>query len=149
MDELKQLEQTGKYLFHGTTTSGIQEFVPKQATSFGKPDEYPAIFASEVIEPPIFMAVLGNRGAGGWSSQNKEFGFYASEQYIERAKQENWKGYVYVLPRDTFNQRTDWEWRSEQSVRPIAVYEVGLEDLSSDIKVMPHDEYVALVHNES
>lgn len=145
MNDLRQLERTGQYLFHGSSTPGIEEFVPRQAMSFGKPDEHPAVFASEAIAPPIFMAVLGNKGAGGWNNHDKEgFGFYVSETLFDQAKQENWKGYVYVLPRESFTKRADWEWRSEQNVKPIAVFEVGIPDLPSGIEIMPHDAYVAL-----
>jgi hypothetical protein len=117
---------------------------------FQRPDGEPAVFASEVIEPPIFMAVLGSRKLGGWGKKELPgFGFYISVDDITRAKREGWTGYVYVLDRKAFEKRSGWEWRSSNVVRPLRAVEVGIKDLPPQIEVMSHNDYMAIVQGRN
>ena len=38
------------------------------------------------------------------------------------------KGYVYVLPSDSFEQVDEWQWVSRVPVKPIKVIEISVED---------------------
>jgi hypothetical protein len=148
MDELRQLEATGRYLFHGSMVPNIKELNPRQALSFMQPDGAPAVCASEAIEPPIFMAVLGSRKLGGWGKKELPgFGFYIQSDDLMRAKQESWRGYVYIVNRSGFTKHQGYEWRSERNAQPSKFVEVGVEDLPSDIYVMTSEEYLAILRN--
>jgi hypothetical protein len=138
MDELKELAETGKYLFHGSATNNIALLEPRQAMSHGEPDGKPCIAASESVEPAVFMAVLGSRHTGGWGRGNPprgQYGFYVRKKDYEKAETERWHGYVYVLPRNVFGHFAAWEWRAFTPVRPFKMIEVGFYDLPSNIKV--------------
>lgn len=138
MDKLKKLQQSGKYLFHGSSIGDIELMEPRQAMSFNAPHGEPAVCASEVIEPPIFMAVIGSKYAGGWGKKDgkSRYGFYILGSDLKRAYVENWHGYVYVLGRDSFESFQGWEWRSSSPVKPEMVVPVSLNDLPQDIEVM-------------
>ncbi|MBO4292144.1 MAG: hypothetical protein J5898_09580, partial [Lachnospiraceae bacterium] len=38
------------------------------------------------------------------------------------------KGYVYVLPSDTFELVDQWEWLSKTEVKPIEILEISVKD---------------------
>ena len=40
----------------------------------------------------------------------------------------NGKGYIYVLPSDTFELVNEWEWVSKSEVKPIDVIEIKVKD---------------------
>ncbi len=147
MEKLSEFQKSGDYLFHGSRNPDIELLEPRQAMSFGKPDGLPAVFASDRIEPPIFMAVLGSRKLGGWGRKNLPgFGFYIAEPDLARAKDEDWQGYVYVLAKDGFVKEGEggWEWRSMESVCPVDVVKVGIKDLPSPIDTMTREEYLSI-----
>ncbi|HSX35996.1 MAG TPA: hypothetical protein VLH84_03630 [Patescibacteria group bacterium] len=138
MDELRQLADTGDYLFHGSATNSIATLEPRQAISHGKPDGEPCIAASEQIEPAIFMAVLGSRHTGGWGKDNPprgQYGFYVRRKDYEQAKAEKWNGYVYVLPRAPFEHFAAWEWRAFMPIKPVKVIKVGFSELPAQIEL--------------
>jgi hypothetical protein len=134
--ELIKLQAMGIYVFHGSVRGDLHELTPRQAYSHGKPDGKPCIAASERIEPPIFMAVLGSRYVGGWGKgkiEQGQFGFFAERSDYEKAKQERWSGYIYVLNKSDFAHLSSWEWRAYKSVRPVKVIAVDFSDLPEDI----------------
>lgn len=138
MDELKELERKKRYVFHGSSNGDTKILEPRQAISHGKPDGVPAVFAAEVIEPAIFMAVLGNRHVGGWGKGKIErgrFGFYVKKSDYQKAKKEQWHGYVYVLRREDFDHYGAWEWRTSRPVKPVKIIRVGIDDLPTEIDV--------------
>lgn len=129
-------------LYHGSNNGDIEKFEPRQAVSFGKPDGPPAVHASGELDPAIFMAVLGSRYVGGWGLKNgTKFGFFVIDSHLKEARRENWAGFVYLLPKETFKNRRGWEWISTKAVAPIKRYEVGIKDLPTDIYVMTESEY--------
>ncbi|HUS26372.1 MAG TPA: hypothetical protein VMY99_03425 [Nevskiaceae bacterium] len=138
MDELKKLTETGKYLFHGSATNKIAILEPRQAMSHGEPDGKPCIAASEQIEPAIFMAVLGSRHTGGWGKGNPpkgRYGFCIHKKDYKQARSERWNGYVYVLPRASFEHFAAWEWRAFRPVEPIKSVKVEFSDLPAQIEL--------------
>lgn len=135
---LKELQATGKYVFHGSDSDEIAVLKPHQAYSHGKEDGEPAVFAADVIEPPIFMAVLGSRKVGGWGNRTLPgYGFYIDKASWDKAHFENWRGYVYALPKSTFTHIGAYEWRSSKAVKPEFIFEVGVEDLPKNITIRP------------
>jgi hypothetical protein len=129
----KELEKAGSYLFHGTSNGEIVEFEPRQAMSHGQKDGEPCVAASEHLDPAIFMAIFSGRVSCGWDSNGTSFGFYLGKSDFEKAKQEDWKGYVYAFDRSSFNVYGSWEWRSHKNVRPVQKAEVSFDDLPKDI----------------
>ncbi len=136
MDELRKLYETGLYVFHGSSSGTIAVLEPRQAYSHGEPDGAPCVVAPEVISPAVFMAVLGSKKVGGWGKKHGEFGFYINESSMQKAVQEDWSGYVYVLDRSNFVRHQAWEWRTSIAVKPIVVVAVGMVDLPSDIELV-------------
>lgn len=133
---LQELQTTGKYVFHGSDRDDIKALEPRQAYSHGQPEGEPAVFAADVIEPPIFMAVLGSRKAGGWGDRSLPgYGFYIDKATWDKAQAEDWHGYVYALPKETFRHTSTYEWCSAEAVKPAFVIKVGVEDLPKDISV--------------
>ena len=45
----------------------------------------------------------------------------------------NGKGYIYVLPSDTFELVNEWEWVSSVEVKPIEVIEICVKDYMNTI----------------
>ena len=45
----------------------------------------------------------------------------------------NGKGYIYVLPSDTFELVNEWEWVSSVEVKPIEVIEISVKDYMETI----------------
>ncbi len=136
--KLKKMEQTGKYLFHGTTSGSIVSFEPRQAISDGVKHGEPCVAASEYIEPAIFMAILGSRVSSGWNSDEpSDFGFYLKETDFETLRRHNATGYVYIFDRNTtvFNPFMGWEWRAHENVEPLQKIEVNFADLPKKIEL--------------
>jgi hypothetical protein len=134
--ELTRLQAEECYVFHGSLKGDIVELTPRQAYSHGKPDGPPCIAAPERIEPPLFMAILGSRHIGGWGKgtiERGQFGFFANKQDYQTAKQAQWSGYMYVLPKSDFEHVGAWEWRASKSVTPIKVFKVDFSNLPSNI----------------
>lgn len=90
------------------------------------------------------MAVLGSRHVGGWGYRDfSGFGFYIAQDDLDRARREQWKGYVYVLDPATFTKYQGLEWRSYNNVTPSQVIEVGMEDIPQPINILTRQEYMA------
>lgn len=146
MDKLKELEKSDQYMFHGSSNPSIQRLETRQAKSFMKLDGAPAVFASDVVEPPIFMAVLGSRRLGGWGLKGAEgFGFYIAQSDWDKAQRENWQGFVYVLNREGFVREDRWEWCSELSQSALMTIKVSMTDLPSAIQILSDDDYMAII----
>ena len=45
----------------------------------------------------------------------------------------NGKGYIYVLPSDSFELVNEWEWVSSVDVKPIEVIEINVKDYMNTI----------------
>ena len=143
MNELKNLEKIGAYLFHGSKTSDIKSLEPRQAMSLSKPDGEPAVFASEYVEPAIFMAVIGSRKVGAFTyyEKSQSFDFFIAESHMVQARIEQWIGYVYVLSPESFKKRYPGEWASSKVVEPITIIQVGIEDLPTNMSIISDDDF--------
>lgn len=138
------LEKEGKYLFHGSGYK-LDTLEPRQAhnsPNIGEkiPDGEPAVFASELSNIAIFMAVISKPNAprnlrsgfsGGVGGNVK---FRATQATIDQIK--NAKGYVHVFDRDNFHKRDETgEWISVKPVQPVEIIEVSEKDLPDNIEV--------------
>lgn len=148
---LIELEASGQYVFHGSP-SRIEELEPRQAynhpegSQAGVPDGAPAVAATPLVDVAIFRAIVNSDNIkishssrfGPDKEDDKKMRFGLSVN--GHSDLEGTKGYVYVLPKDTFApyQRTaSFEWRSSENIKPIQVVEVSAEDLPEDIEVLP------------
>lgn len=135
--ELKELEQTGKYLFHGSVQGNIHEFEPRQAytwiTGKKEPDGEPAVFASEFADIAVHKALINSSNIHGHfysSFYNDEAGRIrhgASEETIRQLVDP--RGYVYVFDKTSFQKRHIIDWVCFQAIRPIKVIAVDKTDL--------------------
>ena len=150
-EKLIELETSGLYVFHGTMNDDINAFEPRQALSFQKPDGEPAIFAAANIQPAIFMAILGSRKVAGWDSDRfiPPFGFFIAQSSWDKAKQENWEGYVYALPKQNFVKGNGWVWRATEKVKPVGKFLVGIDDLPTEITIMADEDEAAYIKRNS
>jgi len=134
--KLTKLQESGKYVFHGSSYRNIGELKPRQAMSHGKPYGKPAVYADIGTKHPIFMAVLGSKKVGGWGDKSLPgAGFYIDKESWEKAHTENWFGYVYVLLKDDFTIQEGNEWVAYKKVKPIEIVKVGISDLPKDITI--------------
>lgn len=134
--ELRKLESEGVWVFHGSGKR-LEALEPKQAinSSTGKPleDGAPAVFASPSADLAIFMALVNKHNAPeGAHSAFSTFAdgsakFKATPETMSQIK--NARGYVYVLKKDGFIEKTKLESISENSVEPEKVIEVTDKDL--------------------
>ena len=139
---LNEYLNSDKYLFHGSSTSGISMLTPRQAYSFGEKDGEPAVHATDQLEPALFMAIIGSKKCGGMGKSDLPgFGFFIAESDWQRASEEKWTGCIYVVERRLFIRKDHWEWTSQQSVEVIESDDVSLQNLPVDITIMSDREY--------
>lgn len=143
---LIELEKTGDYVFHGSYQK-LEEFEPRQATNtdvasgIETPDGKPAVFASTLIEPAIFRALINthfDRTPGhwsGWDYDGENIIFKASQMGIERAQEDGVVGYVHVFSKNKFHSLRAFEFASYNNVAPIMIVEVRGRDLPEGIVV--------------
>ena len=146
-ENLLSLEKTGKYLFHGSGQK-INILETRQAYNYPNneiknriPDGVPAVFASDIVDIPIFMAIINNQNApegarSGFSGNSKDgFEFRATKSTFDQIK--NAKGYVYVFDKNLFRKREGRanEYISILPVEPLEIIEVTEKDLPESIVV--------------
>ena len=143
LERLRDLSLTGNYLFHGTSEK-IDSFEPRQAQNFNGQemvnDDKPAVFASCEIHIPLFRSIFSPNNMdvdreANFTTRMEDYGDHvvtkANSEAIEQVRQK--KGFVYVLPRDTFINRRGQEWISYDRVKPIAVYETSYADIEDQV----------------
>lgn len=144
LSRLLFLEKQFEYVFHGSPFR-LEKLDPKQALDyrFGSQvkDGPPAVFASHLLQYAIFKALINPVNCrtclfkASINCNNGELHFAASQGTLIHLSAMT-RGYVHVLPRSAFFQRSDNEWLRHGSVRPVAVFEVRLADFHGDIEVL-------------
>ena len=141
---LKNLEQEGKWIFHGSG-SQIEILEPKQAYNHPKNsdedkilDDKPAVFASPSADIAIFMAIVNRKNApkgfrSGFSTNQNGIEFRVTKETIEQIHDA--KGYVYVFDKDKFTERSPSEFLSYKPVSPVETIEVSDKDLPTGIVI--------------
>jgi hypothetical protein len=138
--QLRELESTGLYVFHGTSAD-VEALEPRQAVdAVTGHDDDPGIHASQVADYAIFMAVaapLGHARAGATVSDETPeptMNFGVSRVVMEKLA-DNSNGIVYVFDKKDFRQRRPVEWISTTSAKPVLKIRVSRRDLPKDIEV--------------
>lgn len=143
-ERLKELEESGNYVFHGTTEETVS-LEPRQAYTdiegVPTPRGNPSVFASHEIEIPIFRSIFhesryraleGSYSVGFADHEDGHIDLYANEAVVDLCKDVH--GFVYVFDRNQFNHREGVEWISEQEVRPVAVFKTTIADIGLPIQ---------------
>jgi hypothetical protein len=153
---LLHLEETGQYVFHGSSNE-VEVFEPRQAYTWHKgykeKDGEPAIFASHSVDYAIFMAVVsrknctGNYHAGvattAKTAGSKEYNlkFKVLRETLDTFKKDA-KGWVYVFKKEDFpTPNGPSECVAYSHVTPLEKIVVTPEDLPEDIQIVeevPH-----------
>ena len=139
--QLRELESTGLYVFHGTNVDA-HELQPRQAVdSITGPDDKPSIHASQVADYAIFMAVaapLGHTRSGATVSDGvlgPMMDFGVSKSVMDSLIDET-SGWVYVFNKKEFRQRRPVEWICNEPVKPVFKIQVYKRDLPKNIEVL-------------
>ncbi len=143
--KLLALEKQGLYVFHGSPDV-IEKLEPRQA--FGKnkntgemeKDGAPAVFATPFADMAIFRALTNFADMRGESSssfgtdEKGEPQFFATNNLLDHARGK--VGRVYVFPKEKFGEPEGMQSRSSETVEPLQVIEVTVDDLPEGVKVI-------------
>ncbi|HEY9755504.1 MAG TPA: hypothetical protein V6C97_10105 [Oculatellaceae cyanobacterium] len=140
--ELIELERHGSYVFHGSGKSHKQ-LEPRQAYTVvdgqSVKDGDPAIFASELVDYAIFMALIGVNWIKGCRAscnfENNRLIFGANQLTIEQLT-DSTIGFVHVLERRKFEPRGGIEWLCKSVVKPSQVLQVSVDDFHRTINIL-------------
>lgn len=142
LEKLREFELSGNYVFHGSGEK-IEEFEPRQAHNYvdGKqiPDGVPAVFASDILDYAIFMALINKSNLpkgylAGVSNKNGILEFSASQDTIERINND-FKGIVYVFNKKDFKHKKGAEYICIQKIKPVDIIPVSRVYFNKPIKV--------------
>src|SRR3989344_4707378 len=141
-ERLLLLEKEGRFVFHGSPISNIEELEPRQAHTIPKGekelvnDGNPAVAASPYVEIAIFRALIKiGRSAFGSDGEGNLY-FEASQKALDAAKTR--VAYIYVLAKEDFVPKSGapmmaMDWRSEKPAKPVEIIEIGYQDLPNQI----------------
>ena len=147
-EKLLKLEKRGKFVFHGSLDT-IDILEPQQAynnnekTGQMEKDGDPAVFATIYADVAIFRALINSKDVVGESTS--EFGTNGEQLYLSATKNlldqtEKKIGKVYVLDKQKFKDFKGMQCQSEESIVPIKVIKVTVEDLPDNIKVISDND---------
>lgn len=139
---LKELETTGKFVFHGSDHV-IYKLEPRQAFNAGAPDGKPAVCASKTIDIALFCAIFKGHKTEGWSGWSAYSGdkFYADSEMYKAA--ETGKGYVHVMLLADFEEFAGrGEMRATHPITPIEVIEVNRQDFKPQVIVAERKDFI-------
>jgi hypothetical protein len=143
IEQLRELEKTGTYLFHGTSRIINGNFEPRQAYTLRNrinvKDGEPAIYATPLLDLAIFMATVTPKNA----PKNFHSRFNRDQNGINLLMNsdtrgqlnENSSGYLYVFNKKDFKERSPIEFFSNVKVSPIECCDVKFGDLILEVKV--------------
>ncbi len=151
-EKLDELAATGMYVFHGSPDPHIEEFEPRQAhnydasTDTNVPDGAPAVFASDRVDIPIFMALFNRThsansasvlsGTGVRSDGEVRKGeFRATKNLIDGVRKPGVYGIVYVFDRSQFLPREPGssEWICNTVIHPTMALTVYISDFPEKV----------------
>jgi len=163
IEKLRQPEESGKYLFHGSPYGTIKVLEPRQSThtpDLSKLEDTildgePAVSATPYADIATFRSLINHKnipydhssGFGVNAKGEKNFQV-SSQEVLETIK--NKKGFVYVFDRKEFRpfsrdgeaKESNMEWRAYTPVKPVDIVEVNHEDLPprDKIKISTSDD---------
>lgn len=151
IERLREMEQTGNYLFHGSPESSIEVLEPRQSTHTEASGEIiedgdPAVSATPYLDLAVFRGIVNKKNirfphTSGFGftrhSESNTLLFDISDEQALAEAYNNKKGYVYVFNKSDFQpysrinipDEKSMEWRSYTPVKPIEVIEVNSADL--------------------
>jgi len=123
----------------------IETIEPRQGYDYNEEtgqmekDGDPAVFATPYADVAIFRALITPKDVIGESRSNfgingKHLYFSATKNLLDGANKKISK--VYVLDKQKFGNFEGMQCRSEESVVPIEIIEVTVEDLPKNIKLI-------------
>lgn len=128
------------FLFHGSTNGQIEELEPRFAADDDKSKEFNndnAIFATEYPESAILFGII-NRSFLPEALQDLTWGVNWLDSGVVQAELPkawldeltNLKGYLYILPRESFKTKTPGggQYKSYVAVKPISKIQVNFQD---------------------
>lgn len=142
VDHLRELEESGKYVFHGSGNE-IEKFEPRQAYNFRDekftPDGDPAIWASPHFRYALFMAVVSDANCpdgfhSGAGSRTGELQFRATQKTLDQLRPDS-KGYVYVFNKSEFTKRDENEYFSKMTREPVERIVVRYSDFDMPVEI--------------
>lgn len=156
------LTETHDILLHGSGNGGIDEFEPRKSNDVEEFGNRSAVYAASDGVWPIFYAVMDRdgypmslnngcfRAAGDGSDLVGPFYFFSIS--LDALRHRPWRrGFVYVLPRETFERQPlraggeDFyvaQWAGLVPVRPLARIATGPEDFPFLGQIRGHDDAV-------
>jgi hypothetical protein len=131
-DFFRYLLERRPVLLHGTGAPEIERFEPQRQTDYDNEWTF-AVFATDDPIWPIFFATVNRPVArsliNGCSRRYGESHYYFSIGTDPRARDAWRRGWMYVLPRETFSLHPSGpEWLSPVPVRPLARFRVEPAD---------------------
>ena len=121
------MKQKPQYLYHGSQ-SQIGVIKPMQAHGVCDAESQQAIYAAATMEEVIPFALPFRRypdsPEGKRSFESNGINSYLRYGSIDP----NGKGYIYVLPSESFELIDEWEWISRTEVKPVEVIEIKVKD---------------------
>lgn len=149
---LLDYEESGDYLFHGTVSSDVRQFEPRQPTGVtrdqnGTPFTFPpSVFATPSVDIAIYAASLKPYGRGAWCQHLIDgvvvITFYADDD--TKAMSTGKTGFVYVFERSDFDpvdpHVMPGEWTATTAVVPrdcVAVTNVELRPTAAALTSVP------------
>lgn len=143
-EKLIELQKEGKYVFHGSSFI-LKDLEPRQALNYDNVqkkmvnDGEPAVAATSYVEIAIFRAIINNKlrvGGKYWSEfgVNNGVPYFRTHPWVLKAA-EVAEGYVYVLKKEDFWEKSPMEWRCSSKVKPYKVFKVSFKDLPVNIEL--------------
>lgn len=149
LKHLRELEQSGKYLFHGSLKR-IDTLEPRQPYSHRLPDGSPSVCASNDLDTAIFMALFRGsqnliRGVAtrcGYSHNNGERYFYATLPLIKAVRDVT--AYIHVVHIEGFikYKNNESELRATHPVIPVEIIPVTIRDFDHPVDEIPLENTV-------
>lgn len=119
--------ETVLYLYHGSSTPNIKNFVPRPARGVGPDkDKLVAVYATHLKELAIAFALPLRSNAEGHLAWRLDFPQDLTRHHPivildAGALDLEHPGYLYRFSAELFEQIDEWQWVSTQSVAPVAV----------------------------
>ena len=121
------MKEKTKMVYHGSQYL-FDILMPRQANGQCEAEAQMGIYAAATMEEVIPFA-LPFRFYPDCPEGKLSFDSDGIKSYLRYgAINPNGKGYVYVLPSDSFELVDEWEWLSRTPVKPIKVIEIAVKD---------------------
>lgn len=145
LNRLIEMENEDRFVFHGSGLR-LERLEPRQAYTvidgMQTPDGVPAIFASNLVDYAIFMAIINEQTcplghSSGCSYNDEQLSFSASKATLDQLNDEA-QGFVHVFDRALFNLRGGSEWMCLVEIQPSEIIEVKRADFRHQIADIQH-----------